>query len=851
MLVLALLAGCGTSSVDTETPPPPPRDTADPVVTYPEQIPGAPMVGAAEGHVRLPIGTPLGGYTARCECMLGFSRQDERDSAFTEGFVPSTGVQTYPGIKVIWLSNGDDHLVLTKTDSIYSWDGLVESLTNTLEQRTGVELSGRVIHTANHSHGSFGTFSDAVTFYLGSDTFHRENFERMVDQMADVAMEAYEQQEPGRVGVGWQKDWDPEGVIYSDRRGENNDLAVWPDAEPGMGKDPHLGLLRFDDADGNPLAVVVNFGMHGIIGSESNPMVTTDSGGHLEAYLQEAWEEPVVVMFAQGSGGDASPRGLDDGFARMESIGMLATDRIRDAIEATPTSDAPISLETASRHIPISLETAHVSRGGTVDWYYLPYEEDREDDGIVYESDGSLATPLDEFNAEHGALFCGQGFPLAPPLDTNAEEYGKCVEPENLSGIIELFFTLPTGELELPIEDTVTAGTTVTRLGPVPTLLPDGTQVDQDLLLGFFPGEATAMYGEQWRRRVKAELGYDQAMMISYAQDHEGYLLIPEDWLAGGYEPDITVWGPLGGEHIMEGVLLAGEEVLSTSAREDADPDGLYAVPTFRDAPFEVHTPDSTPSAGTRLDVPPAYLWTPFYADGLVPADALVVPAEVPRVQGIVQLAWEGGDAAIDSPRVVLQRQDGTDWVDVTTATGRPVDDAGHSILVGHTPFPLAPHTDAQEHRYWAAWQAVGHTADKASLPLGTYRLHVEGERFVGSETTWPFTTEAYTVDSEPFDLVPADLTVRETKGGLTVALVAPELGYRLIDLAGSSVGDNPPVGEIAYTLRLGDGTETQGVLDETVDGLPFLPIDLLTVDVDEVLVEDEAGNVGVFLPKG
>jgi len=849
MLILALLAACGTDPVETETPPPPPKDTAPTTVTYPEQIPGAPMVGAAEGSLRLPIGTPLGGYTARCECMLGFSRQDERDSAYIDGFVASTGVQTYPGIKVIWLSNGDDHLVLTKTDSIYSFDGLVTSLTETLEQRTGIELSGKVIHTANHSHGSFGTFSDAITFYLGSDTFHRENFQRMVDQIADVAVEAHETMEPGRVGVGWQKDWDPAGEIYSDRRGENDDLAVWPDAEPGMGKDPHLGLIRFDDAEGDPLAVVVNFGMHGIIGSESNPMVTVDSGGHLEAYLQEAWEKPVVVMFAQGSGGDASPRGVDDGFARMESIGALATERIRDAVEATPTSDGPISLETVSRHIPIDLETARVTRDGTVDWHYLPYEEDREADDIIYESDGSLASPLDEFNAEFGALFCGQGFPLAEGLDTEAPEYALCAKVEGLAGIVELFFTLPDGEFPLPLPESTKSGTTVTRMGPVPTLLPDGTEVDQDLVLGFFPGEATAMYGEQWRRRVEAELGDKQAMMISYAQDHEGYLLIPEDWLMGGYEPDITVWGPLGAEHAMEGALLAADEVLSTSVREDPDPMGIYGPTTYPEKPFETHTPDATPKAGSRLDTPPAYLWTPLYEGGIVPPDALVVPEQVPRVQGIVQIAWEGGDAAVDSPRILLQREEAGSWVDVTTPTGRSIDDAGHSILVGHTPFPLQPFTAEQDHRYWAAWQAVGHTTDKASLPLGTYRLHVEGQRFVGSETQWPFTTEPYTVDSDAFEIVPAELAIREADGGFLVALPAPELGFRLIDLAGSSTGDNPPEGPVTYTLRIEGEPDQQGALDQTLDGLPFLPIDTTSGTVLEIVVEDAAGNVGSWLP--
>ena len=80
--------------------------------------PGAPRVGAAEGFLQLPVGTPLSGYSVRCSCLTGQSRQDDRRSAYTVGFVESTGVQTFPTIKVIWLENGDDHLVLTKTDSI-------------------------------------------------------------------------------------------------------------------------------------------------------------------------------------------------------------------------------------------------------------------------------------------------------------------------------------------------------------------------------------------------------------------------------------------------------------------------------------------------------------------------------------------------------------------------------------------------------------------------------------------------------------------------------------------------------------------------------------------------------------
>jgi len=776
---------------------------------------------------------------------------------YANGFVPSTGVQTYPGIKVIWLANGDDHLVITKTDSIYSFDGLVGAITERLERATGVPLDGRVIHTANHSHSSFGTFSDAPTFYLGGDTLVRENFDRMADQIAEVALEAYDELEPGRVGVGWGLDWDPNDEVYRDRRGENNELHVWPDAEPGMGKDPHLGLIRVDDAQGRPLAMVVNFGMHGIIGSESSPMVSTDSGGHLETYLEESFDHEVVVMFAQGSGGDASPAGRGSDFAKMESIGLIGTDKIRDVFDQVPTSADPLFLETVSRHIPVIHDEIRVTRNGTVDWSYAPYDPDRVPDDIVYDEDGELISPIDEFNVPYGGLFCGEGSlsgVIGSDIGSSAPEYEKCADVADLAPLVELFFGLEEESFPLPLPETQKAATTVTRLGPVPTLRPDGTVVTEDLLLGFFPGEATAMYGEQWRRRVRDELGDHQAMMISYAQDHEGYLLIPEDWLLGGYEPDITVWGPLAAEHTMEGALLGAKEVLGTTLREDPDPEGIYTPTTYPDRPLETYTPDPTPRAGTRITEPltgEERLWTWYHRDGQVPAEELVIPSEVPRVQGVVQLAWEGGDPSLDNPAVTIEvlGDDGT-WSPLTSRSGRVITEGDHDVLLGYTPHPLAPWTELQEHRWWATWQAVGHVHDRLSLPLGTYRLKAVGQRFVGDENHWPFTTEPYEVVSDAFELVPAALSVEATADGLSLSMPAPALGYRLIDLDGTYAdndewsGDNPVRGEVTIEVDATDGSSSTVTLTPTLAGArSTVSLDLSSAA--RVRVTDEHGNVG------
>ena len=82
----------------------------------------------------VPVGTPLGGYTARCECIGGFVRADYRDSAYSTSFVESTGLQTQPMVKTLWLENGDDELVMVKVDLIYSFDGLVTEVTKRLQE---------------------------------------------------------------------------------------------------------------------------------------------------------------------------------------------------------------------------------------------------------------------------------------------------------------------------------------------------------------------------------------------------------------------------------------------------------------------------------------------------------------------------------------------------------------------------------------------------------------------------------------------------------------------------------------------------------------------------------------------
>lgn len=805
-------------------------------------VPGAPMAGAAEATLDLPIGTPLGGYSSRCNYLGGDSKVDNRQTAYGHAFMRSTGVHTRPWLKVLWLENGDDNLVIIKVDIIYSFDGLVTEITRQLEEATGEDLTGRVILTASHTHHAPSNWSDQIHFYLGGDKFNVENFQRFAKIATDTALTAYNQREPVAIGAAWQKDWDPDDRVFHDRRGENNDLAVWDDAPAGYGKDPYLHMLRVDRLDGSPLAMAFTFGMHGTILGGDNPLYSTDSSGAVEAAVQEQFDEPVIVMHLQGAGGDASPSGHDEGFAHIETVGEEAIAPILALWDQTPTASSPIAMETASRHIPQHHDEVRVTREGAVDWYYPPYQEDYRADDVIYDGNGDILSPLDEFNAPYGAAFCGSDAPLIPAGNIGSEifPYVACMDVELMAGVLAGIFDINIETFPLPLPESLKAGTTATRIGPLATLNVDGEVVQEDLFAGFFPAEPTAMYSEQWRRRVRAELGYDMPLIVGYAQDHEGYFLIPEDWLVGGYEPNINIWGPLQAEHVMEGVLATGADVLATQdIREVPDPLGTWSPTVYEDKPLPTLAPDLTPEAGTLLTAPPEYLWVP----NAMTVD-LAVPETCPRVSCIVQMAWIGGDPGVDLPRVVLERQQGEAWVEVTDRSGRPVTDAWTDLLTAYTPDPLYPLDLQQTHYWWAAWQAVGHVNDRLGLPLGTYRVTVSGQSYLGGATTWPWPSEPYSVSSEPFEVVPAQIQIGDSGAGLQAWIDAPAQGWRLIDMDGASRGRNPAANPLTLTWTLDDGSEQQSTLNTVISGGANL-LEAAPAGAVALRVDDAYGNTG------
>ncbi len=739
---------------------------------------GAVSAGVAEAFLDVPLGASLAAYTSRAEGAgsQGFvpDPQDRRRTYLAGSFAPSVGIETTPRIRALALTAGDETVLILKLDLATSYQGFVHDL----EAELGPEFSGKVIVSTSHSHSSFGNYSGHSALAVGFGRWRSSVYRPIIEQMAALSRQALDARQPARIGFAYDPEFDREDRVNRDRRGENDELAG------GREDDHHLFVIRVDHVDGDgtrPLAVLPVFGIHGTLHGGDNAIISTDSTGGIERVLEERFDSPVLVMHLQGAAGDVSPAGFGaiecgdfevcSDFARAETVGHFAADAILAAWEAAGEGmSGETEMEMLSRTIPLGPDyrTFRI-RDGALE--YAEWNLDRRADGIVYDDDGNLVSPIDEFNAPFGAALCS---PTAPALLLRAQmpgtedldvTYRGCNRLEHVDVLFETLIDL---ELEEPpLCETTQTTISALRIG--------------DWMIGTMPGEATTLLTNHLR--TLSPTGTDRTIILGYTQDHGGYLLRPEDWLSGGYEPTITFWGPLEGEYVAEqvAVLMAAAE---TSEREDGNAAGLahVASPTRLD---ELERDVLAVTPGTVPDTRPSYLLT-----RLLQTPPSIQPVPSVRRLETVFFTWAGEDPFDGTPRVFLQRETEPGvFEDVVRRSGRPVNDG--DLVLTWTPDPILPTPGTERtHFYTVEMQAVaplgmpGFEAigDRVGLPLGRYRFRVEGT--------------GYELTSDPFEVTPAELVAERAMEGAALRLAlrypAPSTGYRLLDLQVRSNGPVP-----------------------------------------------------------
>ena len=124
--------------------------------------------------------------------------------------------------------------------------------------------------------------------------------ESLMRGLVEAAVEADRSLQPARIGCGWG-----ESTVGVYRRETRDGRDVLGEVA-GHPVDPSVGVIRVDDLDGDPIAVVFRYSCHPVTMGPRSAVVSSDFPGVARAVVENSVGG--LALFLQGGGGNVNPR---------------------------------------------------------------------------------------------------------------------------------------------------------------------------------------------------------------------------------------------------------------------------------------------------------------------------------------------------------------------------------------------------------------------------------------------------------------------------------------------------------------------------------------------------------------
>ncbi|WP_330308922.1 MULTISPECIES: hypothetical protein [unclassified Streptomyces] len=202
-------------------------------------------------------------------------------------------------VRILLLENGSRRVALAVLDLTSISAEAIAAMRTTIAKASGVAAADIVV-TVTH------TFSAPHVQAVGSSTAAAQYVQQITQATSTAITAAVAGLQPARVGFG---------------TGEcdvnvNRDVLTadgwWLGTGERGSSDKSVGVTRFDDLDGNPIAILMNYSVQSSVMMESvmangDLPITADLAGAAVQHLEKQYDGDVVGFFLVGSCGDQSP----------------------------------------------------------------------------------------------------------------------------------------------------------------------------------------------------------------------------------------------------------------------------------------------------------------------------------------------------------------------------------------------------------------------------------------------------------------------------------------------------------------------------------------------------------------
>ncbi len=238
--------------------------------------------GAAPVDLSPPLGLPLVGYTANGR--------------------NATGTHDPLEARAVVFDDGSRRIALVALDLIFT---PLEPEMRAVRARVSSSVKvGDVIFVASHTHSGPSIFAgtspeiDAWLIHLS-------------DRIAVAIETAAFHLEDAKIGAGWGQTQIGANRRYqpvTNASAESPEIMWWRNSTKASSfpVDPTVGVLRIDKANGQALAILVNYACHPVIWGPDNRQYSADFPGAMRRTIEAAFPGSMAV-FLQGAAGDINP----------------------------------------------------------------------------------------------------------------------------------------------------------------------------------------------------------------------------------------------------------------------------------------------------------------------------------------------------------------------------------------------------------------------------------------------------------------------------------------------------------------------------------------------------------------
>jgi len=257
----------------------------------------------------------------------------------------STGVHDQIYHRIVVMDDGDSRFYLVSSDICLVSPSEYDRVAQILNQRYGIERHDfwwSVTHT--HSAPEVGP-PGLPEVFLGDRYEHRfdtayTNF--VVKELVAGIGEAIKELKPADLGVGWGY-----SQANINRRARDIDGKAFLGMNPDGPVDRKIGILKITDSqNGEPMALIANYAIHGTVMGGENLLISGDAPGVVSAYVEQETGAP--LLFINGAAGNIAPIYSvypSPQAGRLHQFRALLGDKIIKAQEGIVTNIQSVSLQ--------------------------------------------------------------------------------------------------------------------------------------------------------------------------------------------------------------------------------------------------------------------------------------------------------------------------------------------------------------------------------------------------------------------------------------------------------------------------------------------------------------------------